>query len=60
MAATDDSSVISETRRTNIQLRDGGVCVLCGDDPTDVVHIVARKAGDVGQVSETGSAFVCG
>ena len=44
MAATDGSSAISETRRSNITLRDGGLCVLCGEDPVDVAHIVARKA----------------
>jgi hypothetical protein len=34
-------------------MRDGGLCVLCGDDPIDVAHIVARKAGDIGQVIGT-------
>lgn len=53
MAATDGSSAISETRRSNISIRDGGVCVLCGEDPVDVAHIVARKAGDTGQVAGT-------
>ena len=51
MAATDGSSAISETKRSNVTLRDGGLCVLCGEDPVDVAHIVAQKAGDPGQVS---------
>lgn len=49
--ATDGSSVISESRRAGVNSRDGGLCVLCGMDPVDVAHIIARKAGDQGQVS---------
>jgi hypothetical protein len=48
---TDGSSAISETRKSNIQIRDSGVCVFCGDDPVDVAHIVARK-GVPGHVAE--------
>ena len=44
---TDSSSVISETMKSSVLIRDGGLCVLCGDDLVDVVHIVARK-GDIG------------
>ena len=55
---TDGSSVLSETKRSNVSLRDGGLCVLCGDDPVDVAHIVARKSGDVSQVSGTSPGFV--
>ena len=51
MPPTDGSSVISESKRANVSVRDGGLCVLCGDDPIDVAHIVARKSGDIGQVS---------
>lgn len=38
-------------------MRDGGVCVLCGDDPIDVAHIVTQETGDVGQVNEIGFTF---
>jgi hypothetical protein len=48
---TDCSSVISESRRQMITFRDGDACVLCGCYPIDVAHIVARKAGDLGQAS---------
>jgi hypothetical protein len=47
------SSILSETRKTSVTSRDGGLCILCGIDLVDVAHIVARKAGDSGQVSET-------
>jgi len=57
MATTDGSSVISEERRSNIAIRDGGLCVLCGEDPVDVAHIVARKAGDTGQVAGTSAMY---
>ncbi len=50
MSTTDRSSVMSETMRSNVLIRDGGLCVLCGDDPVDVVHIVARKASGIDQV----------
>ena len=42
----DGSSVISESRRASIKSRDGGLCVLCGMDPVEVAHIVARKSAD--------------
>lgn len=44
------SSVVSEW----ITSRDGGVSVLCGMDPVDVAHIVTRKTGDQGRVSDPG------
>jgi hypothetical protein len=51
----DGSSAISESRRISVlNSRDGGLCVLCGTDPVDVGHVVARKFGDQGRVSETG------
>ena len=54
LATVDGSSAISESRRISVNSRDGGLCVLCGMDPVDVGHVVARKSGDQGQVSETG------
>ena len=37
----------------SIHSRDGGLCVLCGMDPVDVGHIIARNSGDQDKVSET-------
>jgi len=51
LSPTDGSSVISEIRKSSVVSRDGGLCVLCGMDPIDVAHIVARKSGDPGRVS---------
>jgi hypothetical protein len=48
---TDGSSAVSDSRLQLIIFRDGDACVLCGCYPIDVAHIVARKAGDLGQVS---------
>lgn len=53
LTTVDGSSVVSESRKVSITSRDGGVCILCGMDPVDVAHIVARKSGDQGRVSET-------
>jgi hypothetical protein len=53
-ATTDDSSIISESRRDSVISRDGGLCVLCGMDPVDVAHVVARESGNQRLVSETG------
>ena len=54
LATVDGSSAISESRRASVSSRDGGLCVLCGMDPVDVAHIVARKSGDHRRVSDTG------
>jgi len=48
------SSAISESQKVCIISRDGGLCVLCGMDPVDVAHIVARNSAAHRQVSETG------
>lgn len=50
LTTVDGSSVVSESRKVSITSRDGGVCILCGMDPVDVAHIVARKSGDQGRV----------
>jgi len=47
MSPTKGWNVPSEACKTNISSRDGGVCVLCGIDPVDVVRIVA---GDLDEV----------
>jgi hypothetical protein len=52
--SVDGSSAISESRKASVTSRDGGLCVLCGMDPVDVAHIVARKSGDHHRVSEAG------
>ncbi len=49
---SDGSSTISESLRFSINSRDGDLCVLCGMDPVDVGHIIARKSGDQRLVSE--------
>lgn len=54
----DGSSLVSESRKASVFSRDGGLCVLCGMDPTDVAHIVARKAGDQNRVSEDTHLFL--
>ena len=54
LVSEDRSSVISEPQKVCIISRDGGMCVLCGMDPVDVVHIVARNSAAHRQVSETG------
>lgn len=58
--AADGSSAISETRRSNTQFRDDGVCVFCGDDPVDVTHIVARKGNPchVSGIFNTGFNYI--
>jgi hypothetical protein len=44
------SSAISESQKVCITSRDGGLCVLCGMDPVDVAHIVARDSAAHRQV----------
>ena len=48
---TDESTVLSESRKDIVTSRDGGLCVLCGMDPTNVAHIISQKSGGDGQVS---------
>jgi hypothetical protein len=48
---TDGSTVLSESRKDIVTSRDGGLCVLCGMDPTNVAHIISQKSGGDGQVS---------
>ncbi|KAM6503830.1 hypothetical protein JOM56_000773 [Amanita muscaria] len=50
LTTVDGSSAVSESQKVSITSRDGGVCILCGMDPIDVAHIVARKSGDQGRV----------
>ncbi|KAF5376272.1 hypothetical protein D9615_008557 [Tricholomella constricta] len=57
MPTTDGSSTISDTRRSNVTIRDGGLCVLCGDDPVDVAHIVVRKAHFIRSIAPSLSGF---
>jgi hypothetical protein len=52
LPTVDDSSAVSESQEAIVTYCDGGLCILCGMDPVDVVHIVSRKSGDHRRVSE--------
>ena len=46
------SVIFDSLPESSLHMFNAGTHVLCRDDPVNVAHIIARKAGDVGQVSE--------